>query len=189
MWVLHDPRIVTAEGPIRQGAFVASAVEAPGREQPPLLVTAAEAAEPGYLRTRRATYLGGSGGELLRDMTVDSQGNIYFAGIAGAADFPRTPPEIGGHSRGGGAMVAKFSPAGKLIWSKVIGGLGESSYFYSVKVDKDGSVFVAGRMAVRNLLDELRGGGQITGGPANFSAKDRQAFANQLDRWLTAAKG
>lgn len=44
------------------------------------------------------------------------------------------------------------------------------------------------RLAVRNLFDELRGGGQITGGPSNFSAKDRQAFANQLDRWLTAAK-
>ena len=44
------------------------------------------------------------------------------------------------------------------------------------------------RLAVRNLLDELRGGGQITGGPANFTAKDRQAFANQLDRRLTAAK-
>ena len=48
---------------------------------------------------------------------------------------------------------------------------------------------VGERLAVRNLLDELRGGGQITGGPANFSAQDRQAFANQLDRWLTAAKG
>jgi uncharacterized protein YaiI (UPF0178 family) len=44
------------------------------------------------------------------------------------------------------------------------------------------------RLAVRNLFDELRGGGQITGGPANFSTLDRQAFANQLDRWLTAAK-
>jgi hypothetical protein len=47
---------------------------------------------------------------------------------------------------------------------------------------------VGERLAVRNLFDELRGGGQITGGPANFTAKDRQAFANQLDRWLTAAK-
>ena len=45
------------------------------------------------------------------------------------------------------------------------------------------------RLAVRNLFDELRGGGQITGGPSNFTAKDRQAFANQLDRWLTASKG
>jgi len=48
---------------------------------------------------------------------------------------------------------------------------------------------VGERLAMRNLLDELRGGGQITGGPSNFTAKDRQAFANQLDRWLTAAKG
>ena len=47
---------------------------------------------------------------------------------------------------------------------------------------------VGERIAVRNLLDELRGGGLVTGGPANFSAKDRQAFANQLDRWLTAAR-
>jgi uncharacterized protein YaiI (UPF0178 family) len=47
---------------------------------------------------------------------------------------------------------------------------------------------VGERLAVRNLFDELRGGGEITGGPSNFTAKDRQAFANQLDRWLTKAK-
>ena len=47
---------------------------------------------------------------------------------------------------------------------------------------------VGERLAVRNLFDELRGGGQITAGPANFNAKDLQAFANQLDRWLTTAK-
>lgn len=44
------------------------------------------------------------------------------------------------------------------------------------------------RLAVRDLMDDLRGEGQITGGPANFNAKDRQAFANQLDRWLTATR-
>lgn len=41
------------------------------------------------------------------------------------------------------------------------------------------------RLAVRDLMDELRGGGEITGGPASYSDKDRQAFANQLDRWIT----
>lgn len=46
---------------------------------------------------------------------------------------------------------------------------------------------VGERFAVRNLFDELRGAGQVTGGPSNFTSKDRQAFANQLDRWLTAA--
>jgi hypothetical protein len=47
---------------------------------------------------------------------------------------------------------------------------------------------VGERLAVRNMLDELRGGGQITGGPPNFNAKDKQAFANQLDRWLTKGR-
>lgn len=44
------------------------------------------------------------------------------------------------------------------------------------------------RLAMRDLMDGLRGEGQITGGPSNFSSKDKQAFANQLDRWLTAAR-
>ena len=46
---------------------------------------------------------------------------------------------------------------------------------------------VGERLAMRNVLDELRSSGEITGGPAGFSAKDKQAFANQLDRWLTKA--
>lgn len=45
---------------------------------------------------------------------------------------------------------------------------------------------VGERVAVRNLMDDLRGGGMITSGPGNFTSKDRQVFANQLDRWLTA---
>ncbi len=40
------------------------------------------------------------------------------------------------------------------------------------------------RLAMRNLLDEMRGAGHTLRGPANFTAKDRQNFANELDRWL-----
>ena len=40
------------------------------------------------------------------------------------------------------------------------------------------------RLVMRDLLDELRGSGIETGGPAAFNAGDRQAFANQLDRFL-----
>jgi hypothetical protein len=47
---------------------------------------------------------------------------------------------------------------------------------------------VGERLAVRNMLDGLRGAGHIMGGPSIFSPRDRQAFANQLDRWLTKAK-
>jgi len=44
------------------------------------------------------------------------------------------------------------------------------------------------RLAMRNIIDQLRGGGQVSGGPPNFGPKDRQAFANQLDRWLVKHK-
>lgn len=43
---------------------------------------------------------------------------------------------------------------------------------------------IAQRLSMRNFMDELRGSGVDTGGPAAFHARDRQAFANQLDRWL-----
>ena len=43
---------------------------------------------------------------------------------------------------------------------------------------------VGERLAVRNLMDELRSGGVDTGGPSSFSKSDRHAFANQLDRFL-----
>ncbi|UGB37342.1 YaiI/YqxD family protein [Frateuria soli] len=43
---------------------------------------------------------------------------------------------------------------------------------------------IAQRLSMRNFMDELRGAGVDTGGPAAFHARDRQAFANQLDRWL-----
>ena len=42
------------------------------------------------------------------------------------------------------------------------------------------------RLSMRNFLEEMRGAGMTTGGPPPYSASDRQAFANQLDRWLAA---
>ena len=39
-------------------------------------------------------------------------------------------------------------------------------------------------LAMRNLMNELRDNGIVTGGPPAFSGKDRQAFANQLNSFL-----
>jgi uncharacterized protein YaiI (UPF0178 family) len=39
-------------------------------------------------------------------------------------------------------------------------------------------------LSMRNFMDSLRGAGVQTGGPDAFSQRDRQAFANQLDRLL-----
>ncbi len=41
------------------------------------------------------------------------------------------------------------------------------------------------RLSIRDFMDGLRSTGVETGGPASFKQKDSQAFANQLDRFLT----
>jgi len=40
------------------------------------------------------------------------------------------------------------------------------------------------RLSIRNFMDDLRGSGVETGGPASFNPADKQRFANQLDRFL-----
>jgi uncharacterized protein YaiI (UPF0178 family) len=60
---------------------------------------------------------------------------------------------------------------------------------HAVALDPRGEVYtpenVSERLAVRNLMQELRTSGVVHGGPAPLSATDRQKFANALDRSLT----
>ena len=41
------------------------------------------------------------------------------------------------------------------------------------------------RLGMRNFMEELRNSGVMTGGPASLNHSDRQAFAHQLDRFLS----
>jgi len=40
------------------------------------------------------------------------------------------------------------------------------------------------RLNMRDFMDTMRASGVQTGGPATLHQRDRQEFANQLDRWL-----
>lgn len=42
------------------------------------------------------------------------------------------------------------------------------------------------QLATRDLMDNLRAGGQITGGPKPFSTRDRSAFLQSLDLTITS---
>ncbi|HEY0664789.1 MAG TPA: YaiI/YqxD family protein [Gallionella sp.] len=45
------------------------------------------------------------------------------------------------------------------------------------------------RLTMRNFMDGLRASGVETGGPPALGQRDRQAFANQLDRFLARHTG
>jgi uncharacterized protein YaiI (UPF0178 family) len=48
---------------------------------------------------------------------------------------------------------------------------------------------IAQQLSMRAFMDELRGSGVDTGGPAPYSQADRQQFANALDRHLARYAG
>ncbi len=43
-------------------------------------------------------------------------------------------------------------------------------------------------LAMRNLMEELRSSGEVTGGPRGFSPRDRSSFLSALDRCIQQAK-
>ncbi len=43
-------------------------------------------------------------------------------------------------------------------------------------------------LATRNLMDQLRGSGEVTGGPRPFSPRDRSEFLGALDRAINRIK-
>ena len=44
------------------------------------------------------------------------------------------------------------------------------------------------RLTMRNFMEEMRSAGQVSGGPPPLDQRDKQAFANTLDRLLAKAK-
>ena len=60
-----------------------------------------------------------------------------------------------------------------------------------VVIDPRGEVYttesIGERLSVRDFMDGLRGAGVETGGHAAYGAREKQAFANALDRALTRA--
>ncbi len=47
---------------------------------------------------------------------------------------------------------------------------------------------IGSALAMRELLDELRQGGAVTGGPAPMTAKDRSRFLSKLDETVNAVR-
>lgn len=60
-----------------------------------------------------------------------------------------------------------------------------------VVIDPRGELYtsesIGERLSVRNFMDGLRGAGVETGGHGTYGAREKQAFANALDRALTRA--
>ena len=97
-----------------------------------------------------ATYLGGSGGDGISGLALDTLGNIYVTGSTNSSDFPFTsgsldlrPREKKGYAD---AFVAKLNQAGKLLYAASPSGSCHDRPA-SIAVDRSGRAFLTGSTA------------------------------------------
>jgi hypothetical protein len=92
-----------------------------------------------------STYAGGVNMDQMRDIDVDSYGNIYITGGTESTDFPVTPGAYDTtHNGWFDVFVMKFDPDGNLLWSTFVGGANYDRA-YSIKVVDQGDVICTGR--------------------------------------------
>ena len=88
---------------------------------------------------------------------------------------------IAEHAEAGDVAITADIPLAALLVPKGV-----------VVIDPRGEVYTAEsigeRLSVRNFMDGLRGAGVETGGHAAYGAREKQAFANALDKALTRAR-
>lgn len=87
--------------------------------------------------------------------------------------------------------IVKRSEAGDLIITADIPLAAEAIEKGAVALNPRGELYttenIKDRLNMRDFMDTLRSSGIQTGGPPPLDQSDRQAFANQLDRWLAQA--
>lgn len=99
-----------------------------------------------------STYFGGSGYDCINDGAFDSQGNFIQVGYTGSPDLPIVGDAFQKVKNLNHDMfIVKWNPAGDVIWSTFLGGSG-SDVLYSVAIDKNDDIIVAGRTESPDII-------------------------------------
>jgi len=112
-------------------------------------------------------------------MYVPSSALIRMVQVAGGPDV--ADDHIAEHAEANDIAITQDIPlAARLVEKKVVV-IGPRGYEY----DEEN---ISERLSVRDFMTDLRDSGITTDGPKAFSQRDKQKFANALDRALTRAR-
>ena len=128
-----------------------------------------------------STYLGGDSGAQGSSIAVDSKGNVYVTGLAGA-NFPLVNPLQPTYGGNYDAFVSKINPSGSaLVYSTYLGGSGQD-LGSGIAVDSAGNAYVTGNTGSSNFPTTpsafqtvCNGGGSSCGNPS------RDAFVAKIN--------
>ena len=102
----------------------------------------------------------------------------FISAITVASGFDEADNEIVRRCEAGDLVITADIPLAADVLAKGGFALNPRGSFYTAENIRQ-------RLTMRNFMEELRSSGVQVGGPASFSAQDKAAFANALDRFLT----
>jgi hypothetical protein len=99
-----------------------------------------------------STYLGGTDGDNVAGIAVDSAGNVYLTGWTQSTNFPTANALQATLAGGGDAYVTKINAAGSaFVYSTYLGGSTGGEQGSSIKVDAAGNVYLTGTTSSTNF--------------------------------------
>ncbi|MCB1860209.1 MAG: YaiI/YqxD family protein [Gammaproteobacteria bacterium] len=121
---------------------------------------------------------------LVANQPMHTPPSQFISSVRVTAGFDVADNHIVKHVQAGDLAVTADIPLAAAVIERRGYALNPRGEFYS-------NENIGQRLAMRNLMEELRSSGEQIGGPARLNQRDRMAFANELDRFLTrcAASG
>lgn len=115
---------------------------------------------------------------LVANQPLRTPPSAYIRSMIVPGGFDVADEHITGAVQAGDLVITADIPLAAAVIAKGAFALNPRGTFYTQ--DNIGEA-----LSVRNWMSDLRSSGVETGGPASFSPRDRENFANQLDRFLS----
>lgn len=118
---------------------------------------------------------------LVANQSVKTPPSAYIRSLRVAAGFDVADNEIVKRVEKGDLVITADIPLAAEAMGKGAAALNPRGERYT-------EATIAERLTMRDFMDTLRASGIQTGGPSTLSQRDRQAFANELNKWLQSIK-
>ncbi len=121
---------------------------------------------------------------LVANQPLHTPASKFIKSVRVSSGFDVADNEIVQRLSAGDLVITADIPLASEVIEKHAHALNPRGEFYTKENIKQ-------RLGMRDFMEELRGAGVTTGGPATLNQRDRKNFANELDRFLTRhmAKG
>jgi hypothetical protein len=118
---------------------------------------------------------------LVANQPIETPPSKVIKSVRVGAGFDVADNHIAQHAAPGNLVITADIPLAAEVVAKGCTALNPRGEPYTAENIRE-------RLNLRDFMDTLRASGVDTGGPAAFGQRERQAFANALDRWLARTR-